>query len=242
MARLVSAIKIKGTLDDITFYGGPDGETYVKMKSSLNAEKFWSWPSFENSRRSAQRMGMASRLTSLVYTCMEKGRAERTNTYRRKMVGVVFHWLKSGMTGMEVVLKLAETMEVSIAVLKTRELCLRQHVTDYSAEGFKTAAKETTSVNGRQTAEREEPIAFGLQLAVSKRASDYGLQMAVGHNLTPDFSFDRSPPLPLRTYYGNPFTGRAESPGIYRNRPGWQQGIAGRIEREKAGTLLLPGR
>ncbi|HEX2606842.1 MAG TPA: hypothetical protein VHK91_05660 [Flavisolibacter sp.] len=183
MARLVSAIKIKGTLDDITFYGGPDGETYVKMKSSLNAEKFWSWPSFENSRRSAQRMGMASRLTSLVYTCMEKGRAERTNSYRRKMVGVVFHWLKSGMTGMEVVLKLAEAMEVSIAVLKTRELCLRQHVTDYSAEGLETAAKKTAAVR-RQTAEREEPIAFGLQLAVSKRISDYGLQMAVGEKTT----------------------------------------------------------
>ena len=71
MARQTGIIKITGTVGHICFYQ-LNGEYYVRTKSSLTRQRFFSDHAFERSRRSAERFALANRLASVAYTSLAK--------------------------------------------------------------------------------------------------------------------------------------------------------------------------
>lgn len=66
MARQCGNIKFTGTVDGICFYRMND-LFYARRKSGLTGEQFWRNSSFVGSRKSAERLALASKLASAVY-------------------------------------------------------------------------------------------------------------------------------------------------------------------------------
>jgi hypothetical protein len=65
MGRQIGIIKLKGTLDNLTFYE-MDGETYVRTKSSLTAEQVNTSPAFARTRENAQEFKNATQATKMI--------------------------------------------------------------------------------------------------------------------------------------------------------------------------------
>ncbi|MFE3869265.1 hypothetical protein ACFX5E_14465 [Flavobacterium sp. LS2P90] len=80
MAKVIGNIKIKGTLDDLVFYEGQDGENLLrtKGKSSLSSAEFYSNPIYQRIRDHGKEFGQAAKLSrtfrALVHAFNEKAK------------------------------------------------------------------------------------------------------------------------------------------------------------------------
>ncbi len=66
MAKQSGPIKVRGTVQGLTFYE-LEGEYYVRQKSSLDAKRIKTDPAFANTRKENDLMAAASRTASRVY-------------------------------------------------------------------------------------------------------------------------------------------------------------------------------
>ena len=91
-----------GTVDCLTIYQLPDGNWYVRMKSSLTGKRIKKDPVFKGFRESSFRMKDASPIASKVYQQLPVKKYELF----REMTGKALLWLKAGLSVEEITDKL----------------------------------------------------------------------------------------------------------------------------------------
>ena len=87
MATQIGLLQIKGTIHGICFYK-MDGKYYARTKSSLSGERVKSDPVFAETMRHAERMGIASKIASVLYKQLVPV-SERSREKYREVVGMV---------------------------------------------------------------------------------------------------------------------------------------------------------
>ena len=122
MAKQIGAIKITGTIDDMTYYKMM-GEYYARRKSSLTRKRFFKDKCFEGSRRSSERFGLGYQLASLVYNRIEK--EKRVNKLYVFMAKWAIAMLKRGMSKERVVEELSDYL-VEFGFLKRVNRVVKQ--------------------------------------------------------------------------------------------------------------------
>lgn len=65
MAKQASIIKIEGTIQDLTFYKGPDGTYYVRSKGGVSKGRIDNDPAFQRTRENGQEFGEVARAGKL---------------------------------------------------------------------------------------------------------------------------------------------------------------------------------
>lgn len=80
MAKQSGPIKVRGTVQGLTFYQ-LEGEYYVRKKSSLDAKRIKTDPAFANTRKENFLMAAASRTASRVYQQLKPN--SRVHQYRK---------------------------------------------------------------------------------------------------------------------------------------------------------------
>lgn len=91
MAKQIGLLQIMGTVHGICFYK-MDGKYYARKKSSLTAERVKHAPAFAETMRYAKRMGIASKIASVVYKELVQV-GERSREKYREVVGMVMREL-----------------------------------------------------------------------------------------------------------------------------------------------------
>ena len=92
-------IKISGTFDDLTFYGS-NGKYYVKNKSSINAKRIKTDPSFRVFRERSVQFAQATQLASRIYRLYPIKR-KKAGVFS-KLSGKVYKYLLEGKTEEEI--------------------------------------------------------------------------------------------------------------------------------------------
>ena len=94
MAKQMGVLKIRGTIDNLTFYK-MRGKYYVRTKSSLTGERVKTDESFRPLMAYASLLAEASKIASAVYRLLS--REKKKVAYYRKMTGRAMSRLKQGM-------------------------------------------------------------------------------------------------------------------------------------------------
>ena len=94
MATQIGLLQIIGTVHGICFYK-MDGKYYARKKSSLSAERVKHDPAFVETMRYAERMGIASKIASVLYK-EHVPVGERSREKYREVVGMVMRELAKG--------------------------------------------------------------------------------------------------------------------------------------------------
>ncbi|HLP38657.1 hypothetical protein [Lacibacter sp.] len=94
MAKQIGLLQIVGTVHGICFYK-MDGKYYARKKSSLSAERVKHDPAFAETMRYAERLGIASKIASVVYKQLVPV-GERSREKYREVVGMVMRELAKG--------------------------------------------------------------------------------------------------------------------------------------------------
>src|SRR6478672_8626086 len=92
-------IKISGTFDDLTFYG-VKGNYYVKNKSSINAKRIKTDPSFTKFRERSTQFSEATKIASSIYRSYPKGK-KKLGVFQ-KICAKVYKHLLEGKTETEI--------------------------------------------------------------------------------------------------------------------------------------------
>ena len=86
-------IKISGTIDDLTFYA-IKSNYYVKNKSSINAKRIKTDPSFRAFRERSTQFAEATKIASSIYRIFPKGKKKHgvfpklcANVYKHLLTG-----------------------------------------------------------------------------------------------------------------------------------------------------------
>ncbi|RPD39849.1 hypothetical protein [Chitinophaga barathri] len=93
MAKQEGLIKIRGTIENITFYE-MNGEHYARKKSTLSGKRVKTAPEFALTRVYSQIMALASKTAKTIYRSLPE--EERDVALYRKMVGAGQRLLKNG--------------------------------------------------------------------------------------------------------------------------------------------------
>jgi hypothetical protein len=96
MATQIGVLQIIGTVHGICFYK-MEGKYYARKKSSLSAERVKHDPAFAETMRYAERMGIASKIASVLYKELVPV-GERSREKYREVVGMVMRELAKGRT------------------------------------------------------------------------------------------------------------------------------------------------
>jgi hypothetical protein len=91
MAKQMGILKLKGTVCGICFYC-IDGVYYARAKSSLSGERVKTDPAFGETMKYANRMGIASKISSILYRQIVPVH-ERSRERYREVVGMVMREL-----------------------------------------------------------------------------------------------------------------------------------------------------
>jgi len=108
MPRQVSVAKRERTVNILTFYKLRD-KYYVRMRSRLSGERVKHSPEFKNTMTHAHRMGIASRLASVVYSQLPP--SWKLHDLYRKLTGHAINLLKEGIDPNCILKKLNEFMK-----------------------------------------------------------------------------------------------------------------------------------
>ena len=92
-------IKLSGTLGDLTFYGS-NGKYYVKNKSSINAKRIKTDPSFRAFRERSTQFAEATKIASSIYRTFPKGK--KKHGVFPKLCAKVYKHLLTGKTESEI--------------------------------------------------------------------------------------------------------------------------------------------
>jgi hypothetical protein len=111
MAKQIGAIKIVGTIADITFYR-LEGQYYARLKSSLTGKRVKKDPRFKRTMESAYRLGRGSQLASKVYRSLPK--AEQVYALYKELKSIAVKALKEGHSEMKVVELLQERVQAIV--------------------------------------------------------------------------------------------------------------------------------
>ena len=94
MAKQIGGLKVRGTIDNLTFYKWR-GKYYVRTKSSLTGERVKTDPCFRPLMAYAFLLAEASKIASAVYRLLSP--EKKKVAFYRKMTGRAMSWLKQGM-------------------------------------------------------------------------------------------------------------------------------------------------
>jgi hypothetical protein len=94
MARQAGSFNIVGSIDNLTFYQ-MSSAFYVRMKSSLTRQQFFSDPAFEGSRKSASLLAKAAVIASSLYRQLPKDKKARL--VYQQLTGKIKLMLQDGM-------------------------------------------------------------------------------------------------------------------------------------------------
>jgi hypothetical protein len=99
MPRQKGPLKIKGTIDGLTYYE-MDGNHLVRRKTSLNKKRVSTDPAFTNSRKASAVFAQASVIASSVYHTLPS--AKRKHGVIGKLTGMANKLLREGKSEEEV--------------------------------------------------------------------------------------------------------------------------------------------
>ena len=99
MGRQIHPVKLRGTVDNLTFYK-MDGIYYIRKKSSLSRHKVLTAPCFEKTRMHAAQLKLASKIGSKMYRPLNK--EQKCIDLYRAIVGRAKTLLHKGKTKQEI--------------------------------------------------------------------------------------------------------------------------------------------
>jgi hypothetical protein len=120
MAKQTGYIKATGTVDDnVNFYYNQLDGFLVRLLPGVDAERYWSDPAFEGSRRSAERFGVGNISSSIIYRFVPVKRRYRHLFKQVRTIAIVC--LKQGMDKGGVFSALYSFLEEQKRISITRE-------------------------------------------------------------------------------------------------------------------------
>ncbi len=131
VAKQIGAYKITGTIDNICFYQ-MEGQYYARQKSSLTGKRVKKDPAFAGTMQSANLLGRASKLASLIKRSFPK--EEQCRELFQMLTGKVMQFMKDGIEEEEIkvmlsfVLKKEENEVCSTTIVKRRTVTGYQSV------------------------------------------------------------------------------------------------------------------
>ncbi len=126
MAKQDGDIKLRGTIQNITFYA-VDDQYLARKKSSLDGKRFFKDEAFEGSRRSCKRLGLGSTLASTVYQSLPKAKKKYPVFCELRSVAVML--LKVGKSEQEVLHALDGVLRRKRKVKRERSKRVRRSFT-----------------------------------------------------------------------------------------------------------------
>jgi len=128
VAKQIGAYKITGTIDNICFYQ-MEGEYYARQKSSLTGKRVKKDPAFAGTMESANLLGSASKLASLIKRSFPK--EEQCRELFHMLTGKVMLLMRDGIGDEEIKAMLSFVLKKEDNEVDSSTIVKRLTVTDY---------------------------------------------------------------------------------------------------------------